>query len=138
MRGNPRGSFRPAARVGCTRRAAMRAQDEWPPRSGAARRRGHTEPGLQAGWRFRSEKAFFGPAVAAVGPGVESGSCGYESKGDGGARGLRPAARTGAIWWRPGVFDFIPDTQQISQVFSQALTPTFFLGAVAAFVSQMG
>ena len=36
------------------------------------------------------------------------------------------------------MFDFIPDTQQISQVFSQALTPTFFLGAVAAFVSQMG
>ena len=36
----------------------MRAQDEWPPRSGAARRRGHTEPGLQAGWRFDRRKRF--------------------------------------------------------------------------------
>jgi hypothetical protein len=35
------------------------------------------------------------------------------------------------------MFDFIPDTQRISEVFSQALTPTFFLGAVAAFVSLM-
>src|SRR5262245_48916932 len=37
----------------------------------------------------------------------------------------------------PIMFDFIPDTQRISEVFSQALTPTFFLGAVAAFVSLM-
>jgi len=32
----------------------MSAADEWPPRSGAAMRRGHTEPGLQAGWQFFS------------------------------------------------------------------------------------
>src|SRR5207245_3045916 len=46
------GCFRPTARVGCVRRVATRAQDEWPPRSGAARRQGHTEPGLQASWHF--------------------------------------------------------------------------------------
>ena len=35
------------------------------------------------------------------------------------------------------MFDFIPDTQRLSHIFSQALAPTFFLGAVAAFVSLM-
>jgi hypothetical protein len=33
--------------------------------------------------------------------------------------------------------DFIPDTQQLAQIFSNAMAPTFFLGAVAAFVSLM-
>ena len=32
---------------------------------------------------------------------------------------------------------FIPDAQRLSQIFSNALAPTFFLGAVAAFVSLM-
>ena len=35
------------------------------------------------------------------------------------------------------MLDFIPDTQRLSEIFSQALAPTFFLGAVAAFVSLM-
>ena len=35
------------------------------------------------------------------------------------------------------MFDFIPDTERLSQIFSQAIAPTFFLGAVAAFVSLM-
>ena len=35
------------------------------------------------------------------------------------------------------MLDFIPDTQRLAQIFSQALAPTFFLGAVAAFVSLM-
>jgi Protein of unknown function (DUF2721) len=35
------------------------------------------------------------------------------------------------------MLDFIPDAQRLSQIFSQALAPTFFLGAVAAFVSLM-
>lgn len=46
------GCFRPTARVGCVRRMATCVQDEWPPRSRAARREGHTEPGLQASWHF--------------------------------------------------------------------------------------
>lgn len=33
--------------------------------------------------------------------------------------------------------DFIPDTERLSQIFSQATAPTFFLGAVAGFVSLM-
>ncbi len=33
--------------------------------------------------------------------------------------------------------DFIPDTERLSQIFSQAIAPTFFLGAVAAFISLM-
>ena len=33
--------------------------------------------------------------------------------------------------------NFIPDPQRLSQIFSNALAPTFFLGAVAAFVSLM-
>jgi hypothetical protein len=32
---------------------------------------------------------------------------------------------------------FIPDVQRLSEIFSDALAPTFFLGAVAAFVSLM-
>ena len=33
--------------------------------------------------------------------------------------------------------DFVPDTERLSEIFSQALTPTFFLGAVAGFISLM-
>jgi hypothetical protein len=33
--------------------------------------------------------------------------------------------------------DFIPDIQRLTQIFSQATAPTFFLGAIAAFVSLM-
>ena len=32
---------------------------------------------------------------------------------------------------------FIPDVQRLSEIFSNAMAPTFFLGAVAAFVSLM-
>ncbi|MGL4542891.1 MAG: DUF2721 domain-containing protein [Polymorphobacter sp.] len=32
---------------------------------------------------------------------------------------------------------FVPDAQRLSQIFSAAAAPTFFLGAVAAFVSLM-
>src|SRR5580765_8054242 len=35
------------------------------------------------------------------------------------------------------MLDFFPDTQRLAQIFSQALAPTFFLGAVAGFVSLM-
>jgi len=35
------------------------------------------------------------------------------------------------------VLDFIPDVQRLTSIFSQATAPTFFLGAVAAFVSLM-
>ncbi|CAN7364864.1 DUF2721 domain-containing protein [Mesorhizobium sp. LjNodule214] len=35
------------------------------------------------------------------------------------------------------MFDFIPDTARLVQIFSQATAPTFFLGAVAGFVSLM-
>ena len=35
------------------------------------------------------------------------------------------------------MFDFIPDSQRLSEMFSNAIAPTFFLGAVAAFVSLM-
>jgi hypothetical protein len=35
------------------------------------------------------------------------------------------------------MFDFIPDAERLSQIFSQATAPTFFLGAVAGFVSLM-
>jgi Protein of unknown function (DUF2721) len=35
------------------------------------------------------------------------------------------------------MLDFIPDAQQLAQIFSNAMAPTFFLGAVAAFVSLM-
>jgi hypothetical protein len=35
------------------------------------------------------------------------------------------------------MFQFIPDTQRLALIFSQATAPTFFLGAVAAFVSLM-
>ncbi|MGO8739290.1 DUF2721 domain-containing protein [Rhodoblastus sp.] len=35
------------------------------------------------------------------------------------------------------MFDIIPDVQRLTQIFSQATAPTFFLGAVAAFVSLM-
>lgn len=51
------GCFRPTARVGCVRRMATCAQDEWPPRSRAARRGGHTEPGLQASWHFPLQRS---------------------------------------------------------------------------------
>lgn len=32
---------------------------------------------------------------------------------------------------------FVPDAQQLAQIFSNALAPTFFLGAVAAFITLM-
>ena len=35
------------------------------------------------------------------------------------------------------MLDFIPDAERLSQIFSQAIAPTFFLGAVAAFISLM-
>jgi hypothetical protein len=35
------------------------------------------------------------------------------------------------------MLDFVPDTVRLSQIFSQATAPTFFLGAVAGFVSIM-
>jgi len=35
------------------------------------------------------------------------------------------------------MLDFIPDAERLSEIFSNALAPTFFLGAVAAFVSLM-
>lgn len=35
------------------------------------------------------------------------------------------------------MFDFIPDADRLVKIFSQAAAPTFFLGAVAAFVSLM-
>jgi len=35
------------------------------------------------------------------------------------------------------MLDFVPDIQRLSQIFSQATAPTFFLGAVAGFVSLM-
>jgi hypothetical protein len=46
----------PAIRVGCVRRMAISAQEEWPPRHDAARRQGHTEPGLQASWHTSSSR----------------------------------------------------------------------------------
>ncbi|SOC40315.1 hypothetical protein SAMN05892877_107122 [Rhizobium subbaraonis] len=42
----------PVIRVGCTRPGASPVPDEWLPRSGFGR--SHTEPGLQANWRFPS------------------------------------------------------------------------------------
>jgi hypothetical protein len=35
------------------------------------------------------------------------------------------------------MFEIIPDIQRLTQIFAQATAPTFFLGAVAAFVSLM-
>jgi hypothetical protein len=35
------------------------------------------------------------------------------------------------------MLDIVPDIQRLTQIFSQATAPTFFLGAVAAFVSLM-
>jgi hypothetical protein len=35
------------------------------------------------------------------------------------------------------MLNFIPDAERLTQIFSQATAPTFFLGAVAAFVSLM-
>ncbi|MFZ2196386.1 MAG: DUF2721 domain-containing protein [Thermodesulfovibrionales bacterium] len=35
------------------------------------------------------------------------------------------------------MLDFIPDAQQLAQIFSNAIAPTFFLGAVAAFITLM-
>ncbi len=37
----------------------------------------------------------------------------------------------------PNLFSFIPDAENLAKIFSQAIAPTFFLGAVAAFVSLM-
>lgn len=38
---------------------------------------------------------------------------------------------------RVSMIDFVPDIQRLTMIFSQATAPTFFLGAVAAFVSLM-
>lgn len=35
------------------------------------------------------------------------------------------------------MFDFVPDAERLLKIFSQATAPTFFLGAVAGFVSLM-
>jgi hypothetical protein len=35
------------------------------------------------------------------------------------------------------MMDFIPDTRQLSEIFSQAIAPTFFLGTIAGFLSLM-
>jgi len=35
------------------------------------------------------------------------------------------------------MLDFIPDAKHLSEMFSQAIAPTFFLGAVAGFLSLM-
>jgi hypothetical protein len=35
------------------------------------------------------------------------------------------------------MFGFVPDLERLTQIFAQATAPTFFLGAVAAFVSLM-
>ena len=35
------------------------------------------------------------------------------------------------------MIDLIPDTKQLSEIFAQAIAPSFFLGAIAAFVSLM-
>jgi Protein of unknown function (DUF2721) len=35
------------------------------------------------------------------------------------------------------MFQFIPDAERLAQIFSQATAPTFFLGAVAGFISLM-
>jgi uncharacterized protein YacL len=35
------------------------------------------------------------------------------------------------------MIDFVPDAKQLSDIFSQAIAPTFFLGAIAGFVSLM-
>ena len=35
------------------------------------------------------------------------------------------------------MIDFVPDAQRLSEIFANAIAPTFFLGAVAAFVSLM-
>jgi hypothetical protein len=35
------------------------------------------------------------------------------------------------------MLDFVPDIQRLTMIFSQATAPTFFLGAVAGFVSLM-
>jgi hypothetical protein len=35
------------------------------------------------------------------------------------------------------MFDFVPDIHRLTEIFSQATAPTFFLGAIAGFVSLM-
>lgn len=35
------------------------------------------------------------------------------------------------------MFDFVPDAPRLAEIFSNAIAPTFFLGAIAAFVSLM-
>src|SRR5262245_5850154 len=35
------------------------------------------------------------------------------------------------------MIDFVPDAKRLSEIFSQAIAPTFFLGAVAGFVSLL-
>lgn len=40
-------------------------------------------------------------------------------------------------WGAPQLNEFIPDAVRLSHIFAQATAPTFFLGAIAAFVSLM-
>ena len=35
------------------------------------------------------------------------------------------------------MIDLIPDSKQLSEIFAQAIAPTFFLGAIAGFLSLM-
>ena len=35
------------------------------------------------------------------------------------------------------MIDLVPDAKQLSEIFSQAIAPTFFLGAIAGFISLM-
>lgn len=58
------GCFRLTVRVGCVRCMATCAQDEWPPRSRAARGEGHTEPGLQASWQFLPDTTRTSPDIS--------------------------------------------------------------------------
>ena len=36
------------------------------------------------------------------------------------------------------MFDFVPDASRLAEIFSNAIAPTFFLGAIAAFVFAHG
>ena len=38
---------------------------------------------------------------------------------------------------KPNMIDLIPDSKELSEIFAQAIAPTFFLGAIAAFISLM-
>ena len=38
---------------------------------------------------------------------------------------------------KPNMIDLIPDSKELSEIFAQAIAPTVFLGAIAAFISLM-